>query len=447
MLKNFKQAYKNKRVLILGLGVLGRGLGDAIYFARAGAKVRVTDLKTKQQLQSSLAKLAKYKNVSYSLGANKLADIEWAEVIVKNPGVRLDAPVLLAAQKLKKTIVMDDSLFAQYFPGTIIGITGSKGKTTTTKLIYQVLKAAKLDVHLGGNIKGLATLPLLDKVKSNSIVVLELSSWQLQGFGRAKISPVIAVITNIYPDHQDYYGSMVKYLKDKENIFKYQKKSNTLIINSQDSYHKKFAKSAKHSNKVYYSASDFGPGFKPKLLGQHNLLNLAAAQCVGRLFKIKSSLIIKALGSFSPEPMHLELVRKFKGRCLFNDSTATIPEAVMASIKAVDAWQKLAGYSKSRIILLAGGFDKKLKFDSWVRTIKKYHCQTILFSGSGTTKLSRYLPTARIVNSMKQAVDLAWKISTPGDCILLSPGLSSFGMFKNEYDRGEQFNKQVKKLC
>ena len=257
-MSDYKQYFKGKKVTVLGLGLLGKRLGDIAFLAECGAKVLVTDLKPSTALRPSLKALRKYThstklsagNIKYILGEHRFEDFEKCDFVLKGQGVALDSPYIKHAKKKGIPIEMDESLFAKLAPKVkIIGVTGTRGKTTTTVLIYEILKEAfsnpstalgtkKPRVFLGGNIRGTAALPLLKDVQDGDFVVFELSSWQLQGFGEAKISPYISVFTNFMPDHMNYYGSttlttskaLERYFKDKSYIFKFQKKNDVLIL-------------------------------------------------------------------------------------------------------------------------------------------------------------------------------------------------------------------------
>ncbi|MCR4311140.1 MAG: Mur ligase family protein, partial [Candidatus Taylorbacteria bacterium] len=229
---SYKEYFNNKKVTVMGLGLLGRGVGDALFLARNGAEVTVTDLKTEQELAPSLEKLKPYKNIQFTLGEHKLSDFKDRDFILKAAGVPLDSPYIAEARRNGIPIEMDASLFAKLMPEgvTIIGVTGTRGKSTTTALIYEILSSATRytlhatrSVYKGGNLVPEATLPLLEKVKSGDTVVLELDSWQLQGFGETQMSPHIAVFTNLSADHLTYYkGDMNAYFADKVNIFAFQ---------------------------------------------------------------------------------------------------------------------------------------------------------------------------------------------------------------------------------
>ena len=220
---DYKQFFQGKKITQLGLGLLGRGVGDAEFLAECGADLLVTDKKTKEELKPSLERLAKFPNIKFVLGEHRLEDFKNRNFILKGAGVPLDSPYIEEARKNAVPIEMSASLFAKLAPKgvKIVGITGTRGKTTTTMLIYEILKEAfgQDKVFLGGNIKDMVTLPLLKSVKENDYVVMELDSWQLQGFDEAKISPNVAVFTTFLEDHMNYYsGSMEKYFADKANI-------------------------------------------------------------------------------------------------------------------------------------------------------------------------------------------------------------------------------------
>ncbi len=233
-MKNYKQNFKDKKITIMGLGLLGRGIGYTKFLAETGADLIVTDLKTKDQLATSLKQLNKFKNIKFVLGEHRLEDFKNRDFIVKAGGVPLDSIYIQEAKKNNIPIEMDVSLFIKSAPKIkVVGVTGTRGKSMTTMLIYELLKDNIKDrnVYLGGNIRGVATLPFLKTIKEGDILVCELDSWQLQGFGEDKISPNISVFTSFMPDHMNYYkNSMEKYFDDKANIFKYQNEGDIFII-------------------------------------------------------------------------------------------------------------------------------------------------------------------------------------------------------------------------
>ncbi len=204
--------FKNKKVIIFGLGLLGGGVGAARFFARAGAKVTVTDIKKREQLKESIEKLKKFK-INFVLGKHRKEDFLNTDIVIKGPGVPSNSPYLEIARKNNVLIETDIGIFFQLCKVPIIGITGSKGKSTTAALTYNVLKTKYKNTLLGGNI-GISVLDLVNKIKKNSLIVLELSSWQLEGLLSCKKSPHVAVITNIFPEHLNRYKNFNEYILD-----------------------------------------------------------------------------------------------------------------------------------------------------------------------------------------------------------------------------------------
>jgi len=248
--------FTGKRVLIMGLGLQGGGVGVARFFAEKGAKVTVTDLKTKEELASSIKSLSDLP-LAYVLGKHREEDFKNADLVIRNPDVDKNSPYLEIAREHGAIVEMDESLFLRLWQKkeNIIGVTGTRGKTTTTHLIGMILKQAGLPILLGGNLRGIATLSLLDKATPETKIVLELSSWQLQGLDWNKLSPHIAVITNIYPDHLNRYKNMKDYIADKKIIFRYQKEKDLLVLNAKDKISKNFVRQAK-SKIIWFCKSD-----------------------------------------------------------------------------------------------------------------------------------------------------------------------------------------------
>ncbi len=447
MTKKIFPDFKNKKVLIFGLGLLGKGLQDAIFFAEKGAQVKVTDLKTEEQLKESLEQLKKFPKIEYTLGEHKEEDILWADLIIRNPGVPQKSNFIKLAKKNKIPVEMDESLFAKYCPCPIIGITGTRGKSTTTTLIHKILSDyfSKQDqtVYLAGNILGVATLPLLDRVKPNDLVVLELSSWQLQGFGENKISPHIAVFTNIFPDHLNYYRTMKEYIDDKKFIFKYQKKSDYLVINKDNNYTQKIASEA-ISHVVFFSGADLSSSWETKLIGKHNLENISGAIKVAQIVGVPEENIKQSIKTFSGLEHRLEVVAEINGITFVNDTTSTTPISGKLALDSID----------KPIVLLAGGATKNLNLSPFAKAITNKVKAVILLEGSATEELQKKIIKnkgehliAGIFSDFTEAIKKAYDISLPGDIVLLSPGCASFGMFINEFDRGNKFKKIVKELA
>jgi len=466
MIKNYKQQFKGEKITVMGLGLLGRGIGYTKFLAECGASLVVTDLKSKEQLASALKALSKFKNIKYVLGEHRLEDFKDRDMIIKAAGVPLDSIYIAEAKKHNIPVEMDVSLFAKCAPDVmIIGVTGTRGKSMTTTLIYEILKAnekfLKRNVYVGGNLRGMATLPLLKKVASpatrrgggvkaglpamsahagqaGDILVCELDSWQLQGFGEAEISPEISVFTTFMPDHMNYYhDSMEKYFADKANIFKYQKKSDTLIIRPSM---KKFIKKSDVKGKLIVVSSKDVLNWKFAVPGIHHRENLACAVRVAETLGLPEVKIKKAVASFSGLEGRLQLLRVYNGIKIYNDNNATTPEATMASLEALGG---------GRTILICGGADKKLPLDNFVKAINK-NCQAvILIPGTGTEALlkNHKLKVKNEVGiNLNDIIKTALSLAKKGDTILFSPAFASFGMFNNEYERNDLFMKIIKNL-
>ncbi len=449
--ENYKTFFKGKKITMLGLGLLGRGVNVAKFLAELGAELTITDLKMARLLAPSLKKLSKFKNIRYVLGEHKREDFRNVDMVIKAAGVPLDSPYIAEARKNKVPIEMDASLFAKFTPATIVGVTGTRGKSTVTHLIEHILKIAyPKHIFIGGNVRGMATLPLLKKTKVGDIVVLELDSWQLQGFGDAKISPHIAVFTNFLVDHMNYYKrSMSKYFSDKANIFKYQKEDEVFIVGEQLTQEGlPFLKQPRkgYPSWVVARKSIVPKTWKVKILGDHNRANIACAMMACRELDVSEDVIKKGVESFAGVTGRLELICTVGGIKYVNDTTATTPDGNRAALLA------LTSKKKKNIVLIAGGNDKNLYYADMVKLIHKTVKGLVLINGTATDKILEILPKKHLyevamVSSMKEAVCAARGYARRGDTILLSPGATSFGIFKNEFDRGDKFVKIVKKLA
>ncbi len=302
-------------------------------------------------------------------------------------------------------------------------------------------------VYLGGNVKGVATLPFLKKVKKGDIVVLELDSWQLQGFGEAKISPHISVFTNFLNDHLNYYlkGSasekeaIEKYFYDKAHIFRNQNSENFLIT---DAKMKKeiFVRHGKNiKSKIIIPDKKLIHNWNIKLKGEHNKENILKAVKVAEVFGVPMKIIKKAVENFSGVEGRQEFLREYKGIKIYNDTTATSPDATIVALKA------LSDLKKKNLVLIMGGTDKNLDMSELVKAVPKYSKKVVLLAGSGTEKLQGKIKGIEAQN-LKEAVTEALKWAKKGDILLFSPAFASFGMFTNEFDRGDKFVSLIKIL-
>ena len=460
--------FKNKKVTVFGLGLHGGGAGTVKFLANQGAKIIVTDIKTREQLSDSLEKLKGLKNVEYILGQHRREDFTKADMVIKTPAAPWNNKHIKLALENNVPVEVDSSLFFKLCQNPIIGITGTKGKTTTATVIYEILKlAGKNPVKVG--IGQVSVLDKLEKLKKDSVAVFELSSWRLSALGKIKKSPSIAVLSNIFPDHLNYYQSMESYIKDKKNIFLYQDSRDWLITNEDDENLRSITKEAK-SQAVKYSKSPIKNGHSIfmedeviylndgvdikkiissedlKIKGRHNIENIMAAIGAAYAYGVEVSKIKEAVRNFEGIAHRLELVGEIEGVKFYNDTAATIPEA---TISALDSFTQ-------PIILIAGGADKNLDFSRLSKTIAGKVKGLVLLKGSATEELARQikkdLPEEEnekfeIVDSINKAVEIAYRSAEAGDIILLSPGAASFGLFLNEFDRGNKFKEAVKNLA
>jgi len=416
-----KNLFRNKRITIMGLGLHGGGVGAVKFFAQQGAKLLVTDLRKRRELKESLEKL-KELNIKYVLGKHRKQDFINTDLIVKNPAVPNDSPFLKIAKMHSIPITTDVAIFFKLCKAPIIGITGTKGKSTTTSLIAHILKSRK-NIILSG-IPNTSVLEDLPKVKKNDIVILELSSWDLNSLKYIKKSPHISVITNIFPDHLNTYKNIKEYINDKKNIFRYQTKKDILILNSNNGFTKELKKEAT-SKTYFYDGTPQGAG-----------------KIIGKLYKIPDKYISKAINSFKGLKGRLELIKEIKKIKFINDTCATIPEATIYGIN------RISKNSLNNIILIAGGKDKKLNFKKLADTILKRIKLLILLPGDASEKIKKELnknnySKIKECKNMKSAVRIAYKNAEPGDFVLLSPASASFNLFKNAYERGNEFDKEV----
>jgi UDP-N-acetylmuramoylalanine--D-glutamate ligase len=465
--------FRGKKITVMGLGLLGRGLGDARFLAAAGADLIITDLKTEAELAPSIAALADVRGpdgapakIVYHLGGHRLEDFADRDLILRAPNAPLDSPFLARARELGIPVKMDASLFVELCPDevTIVGITGTRGKSTTTHLIYEMARAAfsgaGRKVYLGGNERDIATLPLIEKVAAGDIVILELDSWQLQGFEESRVSPDIAVWTNFMPDHMNYYhGDMDRYFADKAAIARFQRAgSGDSFVAPREIKERVektfFAGAALPGNWIAPAdlssgaTSDgvLGAGWEIALPGEHNRANAACAVSAARVLGISDEIIKKVLKTFAGLPGRLEFLGEKNGVVFYNDSNSTTPDATIAALRAL---------ADRPVVLIAGGNDKELDFAILAREladlqVKKSLKALVLFEGKASEKLKALLPAdfpaPTMAATMAVAFEAARAAAASGDIILLSPGATSFGIFKNEYDRGDQFREAVEDL-
>lgn len=468
--------FKDKKITVMGIGLHGGGVGVIKFLAAQGAKVLATDLRTEKDLKESLEAL-KGLPIEYVLGEHRLKDFTQTDMVIKNPGVSADSKFLAAARAKNIPVESDIGIFLELCPSPLIGVTGTKGKSTTAALLTHILLSHFPQVILAGNVRQ-SVLEKLPEITKDTIVVLELSSWQLADAKAHKKSPYVAVITNVLADHLNRYASFGDYIEDKKLIFKFQKDKDYLFLNYTDPILRELAKEA--TSRIYFYSSDseallkddlpkfnqkarlgaYAKGKKiyygaakeeicalrdVKLIGEHNLDNVLAAISVADLYNVPREKIKMALRQFKGLEGRLQFIKQVDDVKYINDTTATAPDAAMAAIKTVSEQLNMEN-KKGGIILIAGGADKNLNFGNLGKIISEKCRAVVLLEGTATDKLQKAiggeLPTKR-TNSLEKAVVLASRAARAGDVVLLSPGCASFGLFRHEFERGEAFNKAI----
>ena len=410
--------FKKKRILILGFGKEGR---DTLGFLKKLFPKKVIGVADQKKFPIPNFQ---FPNVKWHLGKDYLNVLKRYDVIIKSPGI----PFKTLPKTALRKITSQTEIFFNNCPGKIIGITGTKGKSTTASMIYKILREGGLRAHLVGNI-GKPVLNLLFSATPKDIYVYELSSHQLYNL---KKSPHIAVFLNIFPEHLDYYKNFNEYLWAKQNITRYQAEDDYFIFNSQDKNVRETAKISKAK--------------KIPIKGEYYDLNKAAAKAVGKIFKIPEKIIEKAIREFKPLPHRLELVGTFKGITFYNDALSTIPET------AILAMEKLG--KKVETVFL-GGFDRKINFKKLAQYILKNKNikNLILFPTTGEkiwadikkSAKGKKLPKNFFTDNMKDAVKIAYENTSKGKICLLSCASTSFSIFRDYKEKGNLFKKYVKK--
>lgn len=453
--------YKNKKIAILGLGI--EGLASADFLLKQGVACTVLDKKSEQGLDTAVVARLKEQNVMFITGDDYLSHIEAFDIIIRSPGISMLTPELVVAQKKGVVITSHTQLFFDLCPCPIIGVTGTKGKGTTSSLIYHTLKESGKDVYLGGNI-GNPPLTFLDLLTKDSLVVLELSSFQLQDCTK---SPHIAVVLMITSEHLDYHATTEEYVAAKRNLLRVQTNRDYAVINRD--YIASNESDIHTEGKVYFvsrerEVAEEGCFVKDNavwvrqdgkdkkiieiseiaLLGKHNLENVCAAVMAASLAGVSEEAMVSVLKNFTGLDHRLEFVGEINGVKYYDDSFSTTPETAIAAIES---------FTEPEILIL-GGSSKGADFtELGVAIAKQTNIKAIIGIGTEWENIKSKIknPSAKFeiiegAKSMREVIIEVQDIAASGDVVLLSPGCASFGMFKNYKDRGEQFQKEVKKL-
>jgi len=447
------------RVTVMGLGLHGGGLESARYLCRHGARVTVTDTRGEEVLRPAIDQLDGLP-IRYVLGRHEERDFATADIVIKNPAVPRTAPMLAAS----RVIETDISLFLRLSTNPLIAITGTKGKSTAVSALHAVLKGSNPAARLGGNIT-VSPLSFLDLLEADAPVVLELSSFQLGdlnlvdgGKGAQLLRPMIAAVTNILPDHQNYYHSMERYVADKRIIYQGQSAEQFTLCNYDQPEGGQFARESA-ARVRFFSRTRLPTGTLGAYLaegsgwvrleegeyelvpadshmqGDHARINLLIAGLASVLFGIPAAQTAEVLASFAGVEHRMETFINQNGLRFVNDSAATIPEATAAAVASLSG----------RVLLIAGGTDKELLFEGFPGAVSSV-AELYLLAGSATDKLIPMLRAEDIrfngpYDSLEACLAAVMDRCTPDTTVLFSPGCASFGMFLNEFDRGRRFKE------
>ena len=437
---------KNKKVFVLGMGKSGVSVAKLL---ASDNEVLITDIKCDDY---NLIKELENLGVSVVITQNQSEVFDSSfDYVIKNPGIKLDHPVVIRANKLNIPVITELEVGYMYLPKVkIIGITGSNGKTTTTTLIYEMLKAASLPVHLAGNI-GIPLCSIIDKVKDGDILVIEVSSHQLVNLDKFKCD--ISVLTNLSEVHLDHFGTYDNYKRAKMKIFNNQTDKDLAVLNKNDAEVVKLTKNIP-AHKVYFSSESSdnadiyfdGRGIvyndievvnvsDIRVKGVHNYENIMAAMLVAFEFGITMEVIREVLDNFAGVPHRLEFVTRIHGRDFYNDSKATNVNSTITALKSFD----------NNVVLILGGLDRGHSFEG----LKPYlgHVINIVCYGETKNRIKKFADECQIdvtvTDNLEEATKAAYNISSEGETVLLSPACASWDQYDNFEQRGDEFKKIV----
>lgn len=460
-LLEFNEFLKGRKVAVIGLGVSNKPLIE--YLHKYKANVTVFDKREIDDIDKDIMDKVVMYDMEFSLGKNYLSKLQGFELIFRSPSCLPTIPEIQSEIIRGAIVTTEIEMLIELCPGKVIGITGSDGKTTTTSLIYEILKAKGYNCYLGGNI-GVPLFTKIGEMTKDDIVVLELSSFQLMNM---KISPSISVITNITPNHLDIHSSMEEYIEAKKNIFKYQDENGILVLNYDNDITREFEKEAKGKVIWFSSKSKIPDGYivdenrikfcennlrthvlhttDMKLRGVHNFENACAAIAATKTL-VDEETAVNAILNFKGVEHRLELIKETDNRIKwYNDSVSSSPTRTIAGLNA---------FSRS-VILIAGGYDKNLDYTPIAKPIVD-NVKILILLGQTSDKIFNAV-TKQLekegksldiyqCNSLEQTVILANRLAITGDTILFSPASASFDMFKNFADRGNKFKELVNRI-
>lgn len=460
-LEEYKKRIKGKKVAVLGIGVSNTPLIK--YLLGLGVDITAFDKSEEEKLKPIIRQFEGF-GVRYSLGAKYLGNLKGYDAIFRSPGIRFDLPEVAAEVQRGAELTSEMEVFMELCPAQIFAVTGSDGKTTTTTIIYNMLKEQGYNCWLGGNI-GTPLLSRIDEIKETDKVVLELSSFQLHTM---KKGPDVAVVTNLSPNHLDIHKSMDEYINAKKNIFIHQDKYSKTILNYDNEITRSFGSEVK-GKQVYFSRVgqlSEGAVLKDSVLlyrqdgqekqiikaeeiilpGDHNVENYLAA-IAAVIDDVDIDTIQKVATTFSGVEHRIEPVRELNGIQFYNDSIGTSPTRTIASLRSF----------KQKVILIAGGYDKKIPYNSMGEVLLD-KVKTLVLTGATAPKIAKALQDSMdqsgqgneisVINcdTFDEAVKTAYKSAQPGDVVLMSPASASFDMFRNFEERGNRFKEIVNSL-
>ena len=460
-LTEFNNYLKDRKVAVIGLGVSNSPLIE--YLHKAKAKVTVFDKRNIDDIPKETMDLVTNYGMEFSLGNNYLSKLKGFDLIFRSPSCLPTTKELKEEAERGALVTTEVEMVIEMTPSTVIGVTGSDGKTTTTTLISEIIKAGGYKCFLGGNI-GTPLFTQIADMTPDDVVVLELSSFQLM---EMTVSPHISVVTNVTPNHLDYHKDLEEYIEAKKSILKYQTKDDILVLNYDNEVTRDFANEANAKVIFFSSEEKLDNGYildenaikvcenklrrhiidtkDIALIGKHNYQNICAALAATKTL-VDENTALEVVKSFTGVHHRLELVKTdSQNTKWYNDSASTSPTRTISGLNAFD----------KKIVLIAGGSDKNLDYSPIAKPILE-KCKSLVLIGQTKTKIMNAVKNELdkqnknmnilIAESLDEAIELAKKETTQNDIVLFSPASASFDMFKNAYQRGDLFREKVNDL-
>jgi UDP-N-acetylmuramoylalanine--D-glutamate ligase len=426
-----------KTVTVAGLGRFGGGIAVTQWLCAQGAKVVVTDRDSAEKLADSLRQIQDLP-ITLRLGEHRQEDFTAVDLVVASPAIPPHNPFLQAARAAGVPVTTEIRLFIERCPATILGVSGTKGKSTITAMLGRIL-ATRFKTWVGGNI-GKSLLANLDEIQKTDLVVLELSSYMLQYLAEMEWSPHVGLMTMISADHLEWHGSLDAYIDAKKNLLRFQRPDDYAVLNEEDLMCASLSREA--PGKVLFYGTRNCRRFDLLLPGEHNQLNAQGAFAAAGIFGIDWSAAQEALSEFPGLPHRLQLIYDLNGVRYINDSIATIPDAAVAALNAFPA---------KKVIQIVGGYDKGLPITAMCAALVERAKAVLCIGATGhpiadllELSSSQSAAASYRCGELATAVKMAQRIAVPGDIVLLSPGFSSHDQFVNFEKRGELFERLVK---